>query len=410
MTLVTGSEDAAYILQRMTVPSAAAGTLKFEIVSTPSAIEKDWRELETRAVGGPFQRFDFYQSWLATLGRRCRPLVLTARRTGRLVAVLPLVTRRIGPAVVAEFAGGSHATYNLGLFDRLAWKSTAPSLAKGLRAAFADSGAGVDLVRLRFQPGEIDGFPNPFVDARSALSPHATYDLSLEGGFDAVLERHKGTRKRRRMRQQAGGFKAAGGYRVRRAENADDALAILDAFFEQKAARFASQGIPNVFAKPGTAAFLSDLVDRAFRPCGLDHPPLLVYALETDRGIAATGFLHAYDGTAHLAMNSFAQDEFARLGPGDLALFHIIEDLANRGFERFDFGVGDARYKQSWYDREIRLHDTVIPLSPAGSIAAGAVALSRRAADRIRANPKLHRLAQRIRSGRIARSDAGQDE
>jgi CelD/BcsL family acetyltransferase involved in cellulose biosynthesis len=405
MTWLTGSEDAAGVLGSLAPSATADGTLGFDVTADPATLEADWRELETRSVGGPFQRFDFYRSWIAEHGARRRPLVVTARRAGRLVAVFPLVARRMGPVTVAEFAGASHATCNAGVFDRIAWRSAAPTLASGLRAAVIDSGAGVDLVRLTYQPAEIDGLPNPFVDATSRPSAHAAYDLSLDGGFAAVLDRHKGSKKRRRVRQQAAAFEAAGGYRVRRAETVEDALRILETFKRQKAERLASQGLPNVFAEPGTPEFLAELVTRAYDPRGLDHPALLVYALETDRGIGATGFLHAWSGTTYLVMNSFEQDEFARWAPGELTLFHMIEDVAGLGFERFDFGIGDARYKRSWCDREIVLYDTLMPLSPTGVVAAGITALGRRAADGIRANPRLHRLAQRIRCGRTAGRD-----
>jgi CelD/BcsL family acetyltransferase involved in cellulose biosynthesis len=114
-----------------------------------------------------------------------------------------------------------------------------------------------------------------------------------------------------------------------------------------------------------------------------------------------------------LAMNSFAQDKYARLAPGEMTLFHMIEDTANRGLERFDFGIGDARYKRSWCDREIPLYETIIPLTATGSAAAGVISLVRRGTDAIRANPRLHKLAQRLRrsgSGEPEARSAGDDD
>jgi CelD/BcsL family acetyltransferase involved in cellulose biosynthesis len=376
------------------------------------AIEQGWRDLEGRAVGSPFQRYDFFAAWMDHVGQAegAEPLVVTASSGGRLAMVLPLVRRRRAGLTVAEFAGGSHANHNTGLFDPALLALPPGVLATRLRALVSDHGGGVDLLRLGAQPGEIGGRPNPLIDDASHPSAHAAYDLSLAGGFDAVLARHKGSKKRKRVRSHARLFAEVGGPRVERATTAAEAVEVLEAFLAQKATRLAAQGLPDVFARPGTAAFLSRLAEASFTGPGAGLADF--YALRHDAGLSATGIALPYGGRQFLVMSSFADDAFSRASPGELTLFHMIEDACARGLDAYDFGVGDARYKRSWCDREMTLYETLWPLSPAGAVASGAFGLARAARAFVVARPALHRLAQRLRRGRgpDAEDGGGDDE
>ncbi|HUG60767.1 MAG TPA: GNAT family N-acetyltransferase [Methylomirabilota bacterium] len=400
---MAGTEVTGEMPRIFTTVAEAAVPIDMAVVTDIGALEPCWRALEPRAVGSPFQRFDFYDAWLRRLAPAgTEPLVVAGRRAGALAMVLPLVTRRIGPIRIAEFAGGSHANYNTGLFDKAIWPALDGSLATRVRAAVADARRDVDMLRLGYQPVQMRGHANPLLDETSRPAPHFAYDLSLDGDFEAVLQRHKGSKKRKRLRSHAKAFADVGGYRVEIAGDVDSAKAVVRAFLDQKAARLAAQGLPNVFGLPGTAEFLLDLVERgAANGGGL----IDCYALRHEEGISATGIALPYAGAQFFVMNSFADDRFARVSPGEITLHHIIADAAARGFDTFDFGIGDARYKRSWCDREVELAETVMPLTAKGALAARLHAFGRRTRTVIRNNPTLHRLAQRFRRDRMADGD-----
>lgn len=369
--------------------------------------EAAWRGVERHAVGSPFQRLDFYTAWMQTLGARegAEPLVLVGRKAGRVAMVLPLVVRRTGPFRVAEFAGGSHANFNIGLFDRDLWPTIGRGLAVNVLEAISDARPDIDYLRLAYQPIELAGRRNPFVDSRSRPAPHPTFDVFLTGGFEAVLSRHRGSKKRKRLRADLRNFDAVGGAVVRQAASETEAHDILEAFLDQKGQRLAEQGLPNVFAVQGTPEFLHDLVARSYSGSG--EPLVEAYALWAGGEIRATGITLPFGGAAYFLMNSFANDAFARASPGEITLHHMIGDYAGRGFDAFDFGIGDARYKRSWCDREVMLAETVLPLSAAGTVAVGYQSLKRRTRDYVVSNPRLHAFAQRLRRGRNENDEAG---
>lgn len=390
---------------------AADGPPSVAVTADMAAVEAEWRAFEATAAGSPYQRFDVVDAWHRHLGRRegAAPLVVTVRTAGRLALLLPLSVHRRGPVRIARFPGGSHCNHNTGLIDPSLVATPPDTLLAAIASAVADSGAGVDLLHLGYQPAEIGGRPNPLVGPGAERAMHDAYDMALDGGFDAVLGRHKGSKKRSKVRAHAKVFEEVGGYRVTRETSPESAAEALRAFLSQKAERLAALGLPNVFAAPGTDAFFQDLLDRHFAGAGglVD-----VYTLRHDEGIGATGICLPFAGTEHFLMSSFALDRFARGGPGELALHHMLEDCSARGVARFDFGIGDARYKRSWCDREVVMMDTVLPLTALGGMAAASVRAMKQVKARIRANPALHRLAQSVRSrlgGRPAASETASE-
>ena len=148
----------------------------------------------------------------------------------------------------------------------------------------------------------------------------------------------------------------------------DEATArrVLDAFFEQKLARFREKNIESVFETAEARAFmesaaLAGLADGA--------PALQLHALTLDDRIIATYGGGAHRGRLHLMVNSFDGDvEIARCSPGDLLLQSIIEKACAEGLTGFDLGIGEARYKDSWCDESVAMFDSIMPVSAKGRV------------------------------------------
>ncbi|WP_181702904.1 GNAT family N-acetyltransferase [Chthonobacter albigriseus] len=392
---------------------AEASAVVPRVVRSFESLEAPWREIEQQGHGGPFQRYDFYAAWMNHVGRRkgAEPAIVVGERNGRIVYILPLVVVRSGLFRIARFAGDTHANYNTGLIR----PCTVGSLtADDAAAAFAAVGAaipGLDLLHLAGQPATIDGRKNPFVTAASARWAYTAYDIDLSEGFEALLGRHRGSKKRKRERQQARAFQAAGDFRFYRAGSAEEAHRILDCFAEQKAVRFAEQGIPNIFTEPGTMDFFHDVLDRSFAggPATLE-----AFALDVAGKTRATFIVAPFGSDLFGLMNSIAVDELTSMSPGDYVNFNLLRDACDRGFRRFDFGIGDARYKRSWVDAEVLLMETLIPVSLWGRLPQLAVRARSVARNAIVARPALYRAAQRLRrmvrrtNAEPARSDDGE--
>src|SRR5262249_26943125 len=134
-----------------------------EIVSDLSKAEPIWRELETRQLATPYQRFDLLAAWQREVGAREGTLpfiVIATDAEQRPLLLLPLAIRREHGVRVASFMGGKHTPFNMGLWDRdFARDATADDLAAllaNLRAKDA-----VDVLMLAQQPRHWQDHLNP---------------------------------------------------------------------------------------------------------------------------------------------------------------------------------------------------------------------------------------------------------
>lgn len=328
-------------------------------------------------------------------------LVASLRIEGAAVFALALEVEHRGRLRIARFMGGRHANGNFAP-SMPAWLETASAadlraLVKGIAKARPD----IDLIRLERQLPAIGPYRNPFLALPSSRSPNIALSASLAGGFEALLERAGGKRKRKKQRAQLRKFEAAGGHRCLTAGTVEEVDRLFDAFLALKHERFARMGIADVFAEPKIRNFFRRLfaasLDDGARPFRLD-------------GLEVGGSLRAITGssmagrTVTCEFGAIRDDDLAHISPGEFLFFRNIQDACRDGFANYDFGVGDEPYKRQWCDVETVHFDTVLPLTWKGRIAAlrfGAVA---RAKSVVKKTPALWRLAKAIRRRLAGRS------
>ena len=103
---------------------------RVEIFASFCAASSLWTAIVSQGwLATPFQDFRFLRSWFDNLGRRegASPLVVVGYDAEhRPVVLLPFVLQRCHGANVARFAGGKHATFNMGLWRPDYAAATAP--------------------------------------------------------------------------------------------------------------------------------------------------------------------------------------------------------------------------------------------------------------------------------------------
>lgn len=323
-----------------------------------------YREHCRDALHAPPQSPDWVDAW----ARHCNSdiLCLTLSSNGRARLALCLEVVPGGVVRTARIVGGSHAN---GSFPALAGgavgefgRSDVVALAAAVRSVRAD----VDLLMMERFAQRFAGVDNPLVPVLSWQSPDPALAIDLTPGFEGVLARASGKRKRKKHRSQIRKFEAAGGFRRFAAATPDEVDRLLDAFFRMKSARFAAMGIADAFADAGVRAFFRDLFGRA---AGSPAPGFLLQALEVG------GTIRAVTGsslTAHSIICdfvAFAEDELVSASPGDFLFFENIREACETGLTAFDFSVGDEGYKRQWCDIETRQFDVAVPLTAKGRLA-----------------------------------------
>lgn len=364
-----------------------------------AAAAADWSGLEIVANVSPYQRWAWLDAWMATEGRATglTPFIVTAYDRGRVpVAMLPLGIKATGGIRRAVFLGGRETNYNIGLYDgRLRW--TEADIDRLLRQAGRDT---VDVYAFVNQPRAWGHFKNPAAGlGLTQPSPSSSHRAILQRDPDAFLRTCQSAAARKKLRSKAAQLSTIGAVEHRVARTSEDVQAVIAAHIRQKAAKMAAIGVAaRDIAKAGT------LFARAAVP---PEGPIELHALYCGSRIVATfgGLAHA--GRFSGLLISYDLDPvYARSSPGELLLVSVLRQKCAEGFEGFDLGVGEARYKQSYCPIEDPLVDSFLPLTFAGKVASATSSAALRLKSAVKRSRPAWTAVQAIRRqvGRLRRT------
>jgi CelD/BcsL family acetyltransferase involved in cellulose biosynthesis len=366
---------------------------RVEIIRDLSEAEPIWRELESRQLATPYQRFDLLAAWQREVGPReaALPLIVTAHDAdGRPLLLLPLSIRRQRGIRIASFMGGKHANFNMGLWDSdFAREATAADLAallSGLRAKDA-----ADMLALTQQPKHWQDFLNPLAMLPRQRSVNDCPVLHMVPGDPPTNWISNSFRRRLKSKERK---LQSTGYRHHIAADDADIERLLNWFFHVKPMRMAEQKLPDVFAEPGVEDFVRKACHAALSDGG--HA-IDVHALECDDEVIAI-FAGVADGYRFSMMfNTYTMSARARYSPGLILMRYIIDHYGERGYRALDLGIGSDDYKRQFCKGDEPIFDSFVPLTSRGRIAAAVMSGLGRAKRLVKHNQVLLHLAQRLR-------------
>lgn len=355
--------------------------------------------LADRAVCAPAQSSEWVAGWMGMSG--VDPLLVFVDGAHGARLALPLEIVRKGPFRVARFMGGRHANGNLPAASATAGSGPAghgidvPAIARTVRVLRPD----VDLVHLERMADELSGAVNPLAHLPRTQSPNIALSVDLSGGFDALLERVSGKRKRKKHRAQTRKFEAAGGVRRIEASTAQEVDRLFDAFLSMKSERFRKMGIADVFADFDIQAFWRGLFIGA-----LDGTPRQFVL----HGLEVGGELRAVTGSSRVGdrmiceFGAISEDELAPASPGEFLFFEDIRAACEAGHAVYDFSVGDEPYKRLWCNIESTHFDVAIPTTLKGRGLAALIGLESRLKRVVKRNRALWAMLKTLRRRRRA--------
>ena len=366
---------------------------RVDIISDLTEAEAIWRELETRQLATPYQRFDLLSAWQQEVGPRegAKPFIVIATDNDRRpLALLPLALRHQHGVRTATFMGGKHATFNMVLWDKdFARDASAADLAallRGLRAKDA-----VDMLALTQQPRHWQDYLNPLAMLPRQRSVNDCPVLTIVPGDPPTNRISNSFRRRLKSKERK---LQSEGYRYHLADSDADIERLLNWFFRVKPMRMAEQKLPDVFAEPGVEAFIR----KACRaPITGGGHVIDIHALECDDEVIAI-YAGVADGHRFSMMfNTYTMSARSRYSPGMILMRHIIDHHAERRYRAIDLGIGADEYKRLFCKGDESIFDSFIPLTFRGRIAALAMSGLNRAKRLVKHNQVLLRLAQRLR-------------
>lgn len=373
--------------------------LQFDLVTQMDDVEADWRRLEALPRNSLHQGYDWCHSWHTA--HHSDLLVVRGRIDGRTVLILPLEAERQRGVVIAHFVAGRYNNINTGLLDEdfryldgKAVQIVATMLTTLLKGR-------ADLMRFETVPLMWRDIAHPFTGLHAVQNANRTFQLPLLETFEQTLSQLNAKRRRKKFRLQERRLEERGGYEHVIPATQEDKHALMDLFYEQKAARFRTLGLPDAFRADATKAFFHDLLDSKCN--GLDTP-LELHAIRLkgqDEGrIAAIAGLSRKGDHVICQFGSIDDTLAPEASPGELLFWLMIERANKAGAAIFDFGIGDQPYKRSWCTVETLTFDLLIPVSLKGRIAMYALAAETRIKATIKRNNRPYSFLQRLRAGR----------
>ena len=336
-------------------------------------------------------------------------IVASLRMGSDTVLAMPLEIVRQGAWTVARFVGGRHANGNFAAVRRGWAGHIGGAELQALRREIAAARPDIDMLSLERQARSIGVSENPFLRMPHEASPNIALAVDLNGGFDALLDRSSGKRKRKKHRSQTRKFEAAGGgFRRFAASTPQETDAVLDRFFVMKAERFAKMGIADVFAGDGVRGAFRQLFAGA---AGAARPQFVLHALEVDGTIRAITGSSVCGDRLICEFGAIAEDELAGASPGDFLFFDNIHEACDQGFAIYDFSVGDEPYKRLWCDIEFEQFDCFVPLTAKGHVLAASKRQSARLKRFVKNNRTIWRAVKALRQSRAPKAPApGKDD
>jgi CelD/BcsL family acetyltransferase involved in cellulose biosynthesis len=376
-----------------------AAKIALSVHTDLAAIEQEWRAFEQTADCTPFQTFDWLSTWQRHVGtlNGVTPAVVIARRGGDIAMLLPLALHK-GFARRLTFLGQDLCDYNAPLLARDFANVVGPdgfaALWRDIRATLqATPALRHDTIALAKMPETVGAQPNPLLALDVRLNPAGAYETVLGTDWEQFYTAKRSSATRRRDRTKVKRLGEMGEVKFVNPDASAELALTLDALVRQKGKSFARMGVPNIFERPGYAAFFQELA-TAPRMRSLVH----LSRLDVGQTWAAVNLGLTFRDCYYHVLASYDDGEVSRFGPGAAHLRELLRFAIARGLARFDFTIGDEPYKREWCDTEQHLHDYAAAVTIRGWPSAAVSLGWRRIKRTIKKTEPLWNAVQRLRS------------
>lgn len=326
-----------------------------------------WLKLHKASACTVYQSYEWQKAWFDTVGivNNMSPLFVIGKRQEKAILLLPFVIERRSGLTKATFAGGSHANYQMGLYDQTSLPMV-ESILQPLMNNIAKQ-LSIDCFELKKQPFYWDQQKNPMQVLGVNPSVNSGASANLQEGFQALMKRGNAKRKRKILSRQERQLAEFGGYKFKKAETLDEAKRVFQEFINHKTPWFDDRGIKNPFEDDATQKFFHLLLTST--ALENSNPLLQMHFVESDGEFLAISGSGEHDGQRFGYFTSINPNPiYAPVSPGALNFYKLIEDACKNDLRRFDFGVGEERYKSSWCDEDNQLFDIQLAVSLRGRL------------------------------------------
>ncbi len=321
----------------------------------------DWEALERRCSGATlFQGHGWARAIWDFEAARGKgdfdPVIVSLRRGGTLVGVLPLERVRTRTRVVLAPLGHAFGQYS----DALLAEGIEPREAVGalLKAAIAAARPdAVSFLKVRSDSVLARGMPaNHCVTGEDQGAPYVALDHfpNYASYFSTIKPK-----TRKNMRNGRNRLERDGALTHHVAQGPAETLGVIERTLEGRAERLRDQGLSSrAFRDRAFFDFCASLPARA------DLPLLAMSLHHNNRPIAEQwGFVHKGRYYAFVASRDFGNSDES---PGKLHLGEVTQTCAALGLQGADLMVPVMPYKLTWATEVVSVRDYALPVTPRG--------------------------------------------
>lgn len=328
--------------------------LTFEAVPFPGAFEtlgEAWRRLLASSDADTiFLTPEWMEAWWRAYGEGRRGGVVAVRRSGDLVALLPIQVaperwRGVTSVRALRFAGDG--TFDSDYLDLVAGPDAGEDLVPALwRWIRRDARLGFDVARWN----EIPAASPRLEPLRAALRRDGSWIdeervgavvAALPGSWETYLASLK-PRMRTKVRSLRRDLEAAHSVKLLAADSDAVLPERLASLFDLHQKRWAARGLPGVFRGDRKRSFYHGLSSTL-----LARGWLQFHSLEVDGAWVAHQYCMGYRGTIFLLQEGY-DPAWEPRGVGNVLRAMVLERLIGEGWRAYDFLAGVTEHKKSW--------------------------------------------------------------
>ncbi len=293
------------------------------------------------ATGSVFQSIDWLKIWNETIGRVSGwPFMIGVWevRQGSLAALLPLLLRRSSCLRVIEWADCGVSDYNCPILG-----ASAPRDLDGARAMWKtilDTLPAADIVKFTKMPGALGNRPNPLANLPQAgLCAVHSNALAVPSTWEDYLQ-SLDRRFRKELRRSWRVFAKENGATFKVIDTQDDARRVFATLESQQRARF-GEDEAYLLDRPEIASFYRQMAIK-----GVADGSAMLTALTYGDEVVAT-LLGLVERSRYVMVRiSTHPTKWRYCSPGRLVIVETMRMLHGRGFDTFDFSIGDYAAKR----------------------------------------------------------------
>jgi CelD/BcsL family acetyltransferase involved in cellulose biosynthesis len=309
-----------------------------------------------------FQSREFLETWMATIGRdrAVRPaLAMVSDADARPVLHLPFVIEtRLGVNLL-RFMDAGVADLNAPIIarDRRLTETEFTAVWKKIRSALPP----VDVIDLRKMPDHLNGLRNPMTYLPCASGQ--VYDHAVQlSSLPEIHARAPVVRMRKKLRRQLQRLDELAPTRFVSNPTRDELAQVVDDLFDLKRMQYLRTRGRDFLEAPGIRLFYRAMADSERLGRISD-----VSALMCGEEIASAHLGFIGRGRFYYVMPAY-DTRYRALAPGYQLLDYLMSHCRDAGYEVFDLGEGEHRYKAKFMTHQVRLRTYQRAVTVAGMI------------------------------------------